>query len=114
MTCTAHVQYNKAIAVVLSVYCSTVEWSPFVYIVPMFVPTVEAGEWAVVPKVELGGQRVQGCERICEKKSEIIWNAWKDVLFNALKVWKWGLWRAKKSEISLKSDQNLNSHIPES
>ena len=27
----------------------------------------------------------QGCERICEKKSELIWNAWKDVLFNALK-----------------------------
>ena len=32
-------------------------------------------------------QDVQGCECICEKKSEIIWNAWKDVLLNALKVW---------------------------
>ena len=30
------------------------------------------------------------------KKSEIIWNAWKDVLFNALKVWKWGFVQSKK------------------
>ena len=52
---------------------------------------------------------VQGCESICEKKSEIIWNAWKDVLLNALKVWKWGFMKSTKS---LKSDLNLNSHIP--
>ena len=31
---------------------------------------------------------LQGCESICEKKSEIIWNAWKDVLSNALKLIK--------------------------
>ena len=37
-----------------------------------------------------------GCERVCEKKSEIIWNAWKNVLFNALKVWKWGFVKNKK------------------
>ena len=30
----------------------------------------------------------QGYESVCEKKSEIIWNAWKDVLFNAFKVGK--------------------------
>ena len=36
------------------------------------------------------------CESICEKKSEIIWNAWKDVLFNALKVWKWGFVKRTK------------------
>ena len=39
---------------------------------------------------------VQGYESVCEKKSEIIWNAWKDVLFNALKVWKWGIVKSKK------------------
>ena len=39
---------------------------------------------------------IQGCESACEKKSEIIWNAWKDVLFNALKVWKWGFVKSKK------------------
>ena len=39
------------------------------------------------------------------KKSEIIWTAWKDVRFNALKVWKWGfVKREKKSEIRLKSE----------
>ena len=54
----------------------------------------------------------QGCESVCEKKSEKIWNnlrAWKDVLFTAFKVWKWGFVKSKKS---LKSDYNLNSHIP--
>ena len=39
---------------------------------------------------------LQGCESICEEKSEIIWNAWKDVLFNALTVWKWGFVKSKK------------------
>ena len=36
--------------------------------------------------------------RASVKKSEIlvIWNAWKDVLFNALKVWNGVLWRAIK------------------
>ena len=29
------------------------------------------------------------------KISEIIWNVWKDVLFNALKVWKWGIVKSK-------------------
>ena len=47
-------------------------------------------------------------ERLWEKslkKTEIIWNAWKDVLLNTLKVWKWGLWKEqKKSEIRLKSE----------
>ena len=44
------------------------------------------------------------CESVCEKNSEIIWNVWKDVLFNALKVSENGgcLWRAKKSKIRLK------------
>ena len=28
----------------------------------------------------------QGCESVCEKKSEIIWNAQKDMLFNAFKL----------------------------
>ena len=43
------------------------------------------------------------------KNSEIILNAWQEVLFNALKVWKWGFVKSKKS---LKSDWNLNSHTP--
>ena len=51
----------------------------------------------------------QGCESICEKKSEIIWNAWKDVLYNALKVWKWGFVKSKKVWNHIK---NLNSHNP--
>ena len=56
-------------------------------------------------KQELGAQNYcQGCESVREKKSEIIWNAWKDVLFNALKVWKWGFVKSKKSEIRLKSE----------
>ena len=38
----------------------------------------------------------QGSESICEKKSEISWNAWKDVLFNALKVRKLGFAKSKK------------------
>ena len=33
---------------------------------------------------------------VCEKFFEIIWNAWKDVLFNALTVWKWGFMKTKK------------------
>ena len=37
---------------------------------------------------------IQG-ESVCEKKSKIIWNAWKDVLFNALKVWKGGFMKSK-------------------
>ena len=36
---------------------------------------------------------MQGCESVCEEK---VWNAWKDVLFNALKVWKWGFVKSKK------------------
>ena len=28
------------------------------YIAPVFVPRVKSGEWAVVPKVKLGEQRV--------------------------------------------------------
>ena len=39
---------------------------------------------------------IQGCKSVCEKKSDIIWNAWKDVIFNALKVWKWGFVKSKK------------------
>ena len=31
--------------------------------------------------------------------SEIILNAWNDVLFNALKVWKWGFVESKNSHI---------------
>ena len=38
----------------------------------------------------------QGCESICEKKSEKVWNAWKYVLFNTFKVWKWGFVKSKK------------------
>ena len=38
----------------------------------------------------------QGYESVYEKKSEIIWNAWKDVLIDALKVWKWGFVKSKK------------------
>ena len=39
------------------------------------------------------------------QKSEIILNAWKGVLFNALNVWKWGFVKSKsKSEIRLKSE----------
>ena len=30
------------------------------------------------------------------KKSETIWNAWKDVLFNALKIWQQGFVKSKK------------------
>ena len=38
-------------------------------------------------------------------KSLEIWNPWKDVLFNPLKVWIYQvLWRAKKFEIRLKSE----------
>ena len=44
---------------------------------------------------------IQGCESICEKKSEIIWNAWKDVLFSALKVWKWGFVKSKEVWIQI-------------
>ena len=41
------------------------------------------------------------CESICEKNSSgIIWNAWKDVLYQCiqtvLKVWKWGFVKSKK------------------
>ena len=44
----------------------------------------------------------QGYESTCEKKSEIIWNGWKDVLFNALiKGLKMGFCEEEKS---LKSD----------
>ena len=39
---------------------------------------------------------IRGVKSICEKKSEIIWNAWKDVLINALQVWKWGFVKSKK------------------
>ena len=42
------------------------------------------------------GDLYKGCESVCEKKSEIIRNAWKDVLFSALKVWKWGFVKSKK------------------
>ena len=42
------------------------------------------------------GVRASDCN-----KSVIIWNVWKDVLFNALKVWKWGFAKSKKG---LKSD----------
>ena len=43
---------------------------------------------------------MQGCESICEKKSEIIWNAWKDICFSMHKKSENGaLWREKKSEI---------------
>ena len=38
----------------------------------------------------------QGCESIYEKKSEKVWNAWKYVLFNALKVWKLGFVTSNK------------------
>ena len=52
--------------------------------------------------------KYQGCESICEKKSKKVWKkseyASKDELFNALKVWKWGLWRAKQSEIRSESE----------
>ena len=38
----------------------------------------------------------------------MIWNAWKDGLFDALKVWKWGYVKSKKkSEIGLKSLTSL-------
>ena len=43
----------------------------------------------------------QGCESVCEKKSEIISNARKDVIF---KSENGVLWRAKQSEIRLKSE----------
>ena len=33
---------------------------------------------------------------VCEKKYEKVWNAWKDVLFNAFKVWQWGFVKSKK------------------
>ena len=49
---------------------------------------------------------VQGCESICEKKksekSEIIWIAWKDVLFNALNSKNGVLWRAKRVRNQIK------------
>ena len=35
-------------------------------------------------------------EHLWKKKSEIIWNAWKDVFSNALKVWKLDIVKSKK------------------
>ena len=50
---------------------------------------------------------------IWEKKSEKvrkkIWNAWKDVLFNALKVWKWGFAKSKKVWNQIKIWKSLTS-----
>ena len=51
----------------------------------------------------------QECESICEKKYEIIWNAWKDIyafqcIQTALKVCKRGFVKSKKAEIRLKSE----------
>ena len=39
----------------------------------------------------------RGVRVVCKKNSEKIWNAWKDVLFKALKVWKWGFVMSKKA-----------------
>ena len=63
------------------------------------VAMVIVSEWQVVSddKCPPPPPRLfQGCESICEKKSEIIWKAWKDVLFNALKLWKWGFVKSTK------------------
>ena len=53
----------------------------------------------------------QGCESVCVKKSEIIWNAWKDVLFNALQVCKWGFVKSRKvwNQIKIWTLTSLNS-----
>ena len=42
--------------------------------------------------------QLQGCESVCEKEFEIIWNAWKILLFNAFKSENGVLWglRCKK------------------
>ena len=49
------------------------------------------------------------------KKSEIIWNAWKDVLFNAFKVWKGGFVKSKKvgNQRNLWTLTSLNDFHPD-
>ena len=47
----------------------------------------------------------QGCESLCEIKSEIIWNAWKRSGFQCIKSLKMGFCEEQKvSEIRLKSE----------
>ena len=64
----------------------------------------------LIKKEQLAGMQLlaQGCESVYEIKSKIIWNVWKDVLFDALKVQKWGFVKSKKV---LNQMKNLNSHI---
>ena len=55
-------------------------------------------------------------ESVCEHwanvgKSELIWNPWRDGLFNALKVWKWGFVKSKKFLNQIKI-WTLTSPIP--
>ena len=56
----------------------------------------------------------QGCESICETRSERIWNALQKICFlmhsNFIKSLKMGFCGEQKS---LKSDYILNSHIPD-
>ena len=52
----------------------------------------------VLHKTTLLPSTFKGCDEsvYCDNKSEIIWNAWKDVAFDALIVWKWGFVKTKK------------------
>ena len=45
---------------------------------------------------------------VCKEKSEIIQNALKDELFNALKSENGVLWRAKKSEFEIRLKSELS------
>ena len=38
----------------------------------------------------------RGVRASVRNKSEKVWNAWKDMLFNEVKVWKWGFVKSKK------------------
>ena len=58
------IKYDIVISIVLlCVYCSTYSWMIFLCLIPVIVAKVKAGERAVVPKVELGEQRVNQLSR---------------------------------------------------
>ena len=63
-----------------------VEASPLKYLGPLYF-FMDLGTTGPIPIAILkSSNHSQGCESVCEKKSEIIWNVWKEVLFNAFKL----------------------------
>ena len=87
-----------AIPIVLLLVYVQYGWMGSVCIAPIIVPKVEAGEWPVVTKVELGEQRVkkithsQYSEWFCATKcDEKLWSYWscsmQDFQMEAMTTW---------------------------